>query len=41
MTEEHAAPALTEEQIDRVLKIVPQAVQQLRTLSPVAAGTLS
>ncbi len=30
----------TEAQIDRVLQIVPEAVQQLRTLSPVAAGTL-
>ena len=30
----------TEAQIDRVLRIVPEAVQQLRTLSPVAAGTL-
>lgn len=32
---------VTEEQIDRVLKIVPAAVEQLRTLSPVAAGTAS
>jgi cysteine desulfurase len=31
----------TEAQIDRVLQIVPEAVQQLRSLSPVAAGTLS
>jgi len=31
----------TEAQIDRVLRILPEAVQQLRTLSPVAAGTLS
>jgi cysteine desulfurase len=31
---------VTESQIDRVLQIVPEAVQQLRTLSPVAAGTL-
>ena len=31
---------VTEEQIDHVLKIVPDAVQNLRTLSPVAAGTL-
>ncbi len=31
---------VTETQIDRVLQIVPEAVQQLRTLSPVAAGTL-
>jgi cysteine desulfurase len=31
---------VTEPQIDRVLQIVPEAVQQLRTLSPVAAGTL-
>lgn len=31
----------TEAQIDRVLQIVPEAVQQLRTLSPVAAGTLA
>ena len=31
---------MTEAQIDRVLRIVPEAVQQLRTLSPVAAGTL-
>ncbi|HMG87494.1 MAG TPA: cysteine desulfurase family protein [Terracidiphilus sp.] len=31
---------VTEAQIDRVLQIVPEAVQQLRTLSPVAAGTL-
>jgi cysteine desulfurase len=30
----------TEAQIDRVLQIVPEAVQQLRALSPVAAGTL-
>ena len=30
----------TEAQIDRVLQIVPEAVQQLRSLSPVAAGTL-
>lgn len=32
---------VTEPQIDRVLQIVPEAVQQLRTLSPVAAGTLA
>ncbi len=32
---------VTETQIDRVLQIVPEAVQQLRTLSPVAAGTLA
>ncbi|WP_348264260.1 cysteine desulfurase family protein [Telmatobacter sp. DSM 110680] len=32
---------VTEAQIDRVLQVVPEAVQQLRTLSPVAAGTLS
>jgi cysteine desulfurase len=31
---------VTEAQIDRVLQIIPEAVQQLRTLSPVAAGTL-
>jgi cysteine desulfurase len=31
----------TEAQINRVLQIVPEAVQQLRILSPVAAGTLS
>jgi cysteine desulfurase len=31
---------VTEEQIDRVLKIVPEAVQNLRAISPVAAGTL-
>ena len=31
---------VTEAQIDRVLQIVPEAVRQLRTLSPVAAGTL-
>lgn len=31
---------VTEAQIDRVLRIVPEAVQQLRTLSPVSAGTL-
>jgi cysteine desulfurase len=31
---------VTEAQIDRVLQIVPEAVQQLRALSPVAAGTL-
>jgi cysteine desulfurase len=31
---------VTEPQIDQVLKIVPEAVQQLRALSPVAAGTL-
>jgi cysteine desulfurase len=31
----------TEAQIDRVLHILPEAVQQLRTLSPVAAGTLA
>lgn len=30
----------TEAQIDRVLQIVPEAVQNLRALSPVAAGTL-
>ena len=32
---------VTEAQIDRVLQVVPEAVQQLRALSPVAAGTLS
>ena len=32
---------VTEAQIDRVLKILPEAVQQLRTLSPAAAGTLA
>jgi cysteine desulfurase len=32
---------VTEAQIDHVLKIVPEAVPQLRALSPVAAGTLS
>jgi cysteine desulfurase len=31
----------TEAEIDRVLQIVPEAVQQLRSLSPVAAGTLA
>ena len=31
---------VSEAQIDRVLQIVPEAVQQLRALSPVAAGTL-
>ena len=31
---------VTEAQIDRVLRIAPEAVQQLRTLSPVSAGTL-
>jgi cysteine desulfurase len=31
---------VTEAQIDQVLQIVPEAVQQLRALSPVAAGTL-
>jgi cysteine desulfurase len=31
----------TEAQIDRVLQVLPEAVQQLRTLSPVAAGTLA
>jgi cysteine desulfurase len=31
---------VTEAQIDRVLNVVPEAVQQLRALSPVAAGTL-
>jgi cysteine desulfurase len=31
---------VTEAQIDHVLKVVPEAVQQLRALSPVAAGTL-
>jgi cysteine desulfurase len=30
----------TEAQIDRVLQVVPEAVQQLRALAPVAAGTL-
>ncbi len=30
----------TEAQIDHVLKVIPEAVQQLRALSPVAAGTL-
>jgi cysteine desulfurase len=32
---------VTEAQIDHVLKVVPEAVQQLRALSPVAAGTLA
>ncbi len=32
---------VTEAQIDRVLQVVPEAVHQLRALSPVAAGTLS
>lgn len=32
---------VTEAQIDRVLQVVPEAVRQLRTLAPVAAGTLS
>ena len=31
----------TEAQMDHVLKVVPEAVQQLRALSPVAAGTLA
>lgn len=31
---------VTDEQVDRVLKIVPEAAQNLRALSPVAAGTL-
>ena len=31
----------TESQIDRVLQLVPEAVQNLRALSPVAAGTLA
>ena len=31
---------VTEAEIDRVLQIVPEAVQQLRALSPVVAGTL-
>jgi cysteine desulfurase len=31
----------TEAQIDRVLQVLPEAVQQLRTLSPIAAGTLA
>ncbi len=30
----------TDADVDRVLQIVPEAVKQLRTLSPVAAGTL-
>ena len=30
----------TDADVDRVLQIVPDAVKQLRTLSPVAAGTL-
>ena len=32
---------VTEAQIDRVLQVVPEAVQHLRALSPVAAGTLA
>jgi cysteine desulfurase len=32
---------VTETHIDHVLKVVPEAVQQLRALSPVAAGTLA
>jgi cysteine desulfurase len=32
---------VTESQIDHVLKVIPEAVQQLRALSPVAAGTLA
>jgi cysteine desulfurase len=32
---------VTEAQIDHVLKVIPEAVQQLRALSPVAAGTLA
>ncbi len=32
---------VTEAQIDRVLQVVPEAVQNLRALSPVAAGTLA
>jgi cysteine desulfurase len=32
---------VTEAQIDHVLKVVPEAVQQLRALSPLAAGTLA
>jgi cysteine desulfurase len=31
---------VTEAQIDRVLEIVPEAVQSLRALAPVSAGTL-
>jgi cysteine desulfurase len=31
---------VTDAQVDRVLQIVPEAVKQLRALSPVAAGTL-
>jgi cysteine desulfurase len=31
---------VTDAQVDRVLRIVPEAVKQLRALSPVAAGTL-
>ena len=31
----------TEAQVDRVLQILPEAVQNLRSLSPVAAGTLA
>jgi cysteine desulfurase len=32
---------VTEAQIDRVLEIVPEAVQSLRALAPVTAGTLA
>jgi cysteine desulfurase len=32
---------VTEAQIDRVLQVVPEAVQQLRALAPVSAGTLA
>ena len=32
---------VTEAQIDHVLKVVPEAVRQLRALSPVTAGTLA
>ncbi len=32
---------VSEAQIDHVLKVVPEAVQQLRALSPLAAGTLA
>jgi cysteine desulfurase len=32
--------AATEANVDYVLQVVPQAVEHLRALSPVAAGTL-
>jgi cysteine desulfurase len=31
---------VTQADVDRVLKVVPEAVQHLRALAPVAAGTL-